>query len=739
MPVRQGYKDISSRYFGYVFASSSALIFVNRGEIEMDVESEILGIGAAETEADLEQRVAALDKLLEQFEDHIVYWDGAGFEMTGFRDSLSAFQKKYDGWAGKKGRNLDSLDEMVSTNLRDLYDEFFVSRDRINRAQLLLEEAEELYRLDKKVPIERIRETTWNLTGMDDIEERMKGLRQMVYKNNDIDGDKLKRMALRYVRQSMKDAQRLREKGINVSHALGYLNKCKRHFAEDRLDEAIQMCRLAQVELKYHEGLYDVRMGKGRLPQGKDEEAATEEVIEISPRALEAVSLSGDILEGMDEKAIAELCTDVLVSTKESMRQLSEEGKSLRDLYRMYMKVKPVLVRGEYRKALKLALEVHQIVQGMMAPPPTEEELKAGRYTQLARDYDFDIFSEEYHTPEATWDDDEEGSILEFECSECGAYVPGNAETCPKCGEYFLEVEMLPEEDITLLDEDGETKEGAKEGAESDAGKEELEEKKEPASTAISVREAGAMAVLDDDDDDEDDEESVISDEVWKELDTSMKKKAPPEDQVFRFITKKLREAEDLAKAGKLKEALDILNMILNVKSDHPAALNDKGTILYSMGEKDKALVLFDMAIEANPKFVEGWTNKGYLLHDMGNPTGAFYCYERALALNPNNIEVLTNIGALNFDSERYDRALRYFEKATEVNPGDADLWNYRGYTNELLERWGEALAAYDRTISIDPQHPEATSGRQSCMEKLGKETMDYMGEGKKDESYPGW
>ena len=221
-----------------------------------------------------------------------------------------------------------------------------------------------------------------------------------------------------------------------------------------------------------------------------------------------------------------------------------------------------------------------------------------------------------------------------------------------------------------------------------------------------------------------------VEPETWVEVKVAdAVKKSPPEDQILRLIKTKQQEAEDLANEGRLHEALEVLNAVLNIKPGHPPALNDKGTILFTLGEVEKALVMYDMALESDPKIIDTWTNKGFALHQMGNLTGAFYCYERALALNPNNTEVLSSIGALYFEIDKYEKAMKYFEKATEIKPGDPDLWYYRGFTNEILEKWHAALTSYDEVLKLKPFHEEALTGREKCNEKLRKQPGIHNGE----------
>jgi len=369
----------------------------------------------------------------------------------------------------------------------------------------------------------------------------------------------------------------------------------------------------------------------------------------------------------------------------------------------------------------ELAEKVHAIAGGMMAPRATEEELRTGRYAEPDVGFDFEIISDRYNPlvrSEGEDEDEDEGDVVEFECSECGAFVPESAEACPNCGESFketmeksmLEVGIDSMGETSLSDEADEVFPSV---FHSDLAHD---------VTDLAVRERnemeayanGPLSV-------------VLAPELGEGLSVakleSVIKKAPPGDQIMKLIKTKHKKAEELAEAGKLKEAMALLDTILNIKPDYPPALNDKGSILFSLGEGEKALVQYDMSIEADSKIQDTWTNKGFVLHQMGNRTGAFYCYERALALSPDNVEVLSSLGALYFELEKYSKALKYFRRATEIKPDDSELWYFQAYTNENQGLWEEAVRCYDEVLKRDPLNHDATSGRDKCIMKIKLET----------------
>ena len=659
---------------------------------------------------DAENRIIALDRLLVQFVDHTVFWSNSGFETTSFNKALDKFQKQYNKWKRTKERDVSTLEELLGAGLRRLYDDFFIVRDRINRAQLLIREAEELSDIDKKVPLKKVIDTIKTLNNMEGVEERLKDLKETVFTNNKIDNGKLGGMALDYVRRLKEKAQEMEKKSIDVGNALAYLNKAKKHFSDDLLEKAINMCRLANVEMDYNNGLWAARVGKENGKEVVHKEGTPRmrknKIVTIKKKA-----------HGTKEMKMKKKCDELLRSAKKSISQLHYMGKDVGDILRIYMSARPAMLRRDYKTVRELAEKVHAIAGGMMAPRASEEELRTGRYAEPDVGFDFEIISDRY-SPLVRYDgedeDEDEGYVVEFECSECGAFVPESAEVCPNCGESFKETaeKSMLEDGIERMGETSSSDEADEvipSVFHSDLAHD---------VTDLAVRERNEMEAYA-----TGSPGVVLAPELGEGLSAakleSVIKKAPPGDQIMKLIKTKHKKAEELAEAGKLKEAMALLDTILNIKPDYPPALNDKGSILFSLGEGEKALVQYDMSIEADSKIQDTWTNKGFVLHQMGNRTGAFYCYERALALSPDNVEVLSSLGALYFELEKYSKALKYFRRATEIKPDDSELWYFQAYTNENQGLWEEAVRCYDEVLKRDPLNHDATSGRDKCLMKL--------------------
>jgi len=678
-----------------------------------------------------EKRTQALDNLLTQFGDHLRFWDWSGFNVKDFGDVFIDFLEQYNRWKKTKEKDLAVLNKLVEDDLKGIYNNFFVKRKEIEQAMLNIEEVEDLYALDKKVPRAMVMATIKKLGNMDVLEKSMVTLKEKVYSNNKVTPSALRKTTLNYIQSLKNEVLELQGDRGDIGRALTYLHKAKNLFTSKELDKALNMCRLVKVEIEYAKGMKAASSGKeyvdrdGKL--GMEREVRKKKIITRKRKSRDPP----------DEK-LEKKCSEMLRSTNGLLTKLHAMGKDIKDLLGLFMKAKPAVANGDFDTALKIAMEVNEIGQGMLVPPPTEEELRTGRYALQEEEFDFEIVTGRYspHVIEEV-DEFEDGDyILEFECSECGSFVPENAEVCPNCGDLFKETvfETLPDADDEIVAEaEGEVEteeevESEKDKDDEAAGVEEDITGEEETIVLATIEEEKEKTLLPEIMDSipvsETDMETIEkSDAEWKDDSVGeIVKRKPPEDQIMKFIKTKQKEAENLARQGKLDEAMTALDNILNIKSDYTPALNDKGTILFTLGETEKAQIIYDMALEIDPKSIEIWTNKAFMFHSIGNTTGAFYSYQRALALNPSNTEILTNLGALYFEIDKQDKALKYFERATEIKPYDPELWYFQGFTNEIMERWPAALKCYNEVLRREPFHEEALFGRDKCKDKLKKD-----------------
>ncbi len=174
--------------------------------------------------------------------------------------------------------------------------------------------------------------------------------------------------------------------------------------------------------------------------------------------------------------------------------------------------------------------------------------------------------------------------------------------------------------------------------------------------------------------------------------------------------TQHIRVANDLANAGKLKDAAE---------------------------ETEKAL-------EVAPQLVQAHINLISLYGRMDQPERAAEHYREAIGLDPNAAEAYYNFGVLEFSRKKFKEAQAAFVKSLEINPFFADAHNNLGY---LLEQQGHpdaALGHYRKAVANNPsyrlahfhlgrvladrrQYPEAVEHLLKTLQPEDDDTPGYM------------
>jgi predicted O-linked N-acetylglucosamine transferase (SPINDLY family) len=130
--------------------------------------------------------------------------------------------------------------------------------------------------------------------------------------------------------------------------------------------------------------------------------------------------------------------------------------------------------------------------------------------------------------------------------------------------------------------------------------------------------------------------------------------------------TLSLQQAIDLAvqhhNAGRLPEAENTYQQILQSEPNHPTALHLLGVIAHQTGKNDKAVDLITKALGLKPDYVEAHNNLSVVLHALGKLDDAISSTHKALAIMPNHLGALSNLGTILHEIGKFDDALKIFE-----------------------------------------------------------------------------
>ena len=94
-------------------------------------------------------------------------------------------------------------------------------------------------------------------------------------------------------------------------------------------------------------------------------------------------------------------------------------------------------------------------------------------------------------------------------------------------------------------------------------------------------------------------------------------------------------QAMNLARQGKIKEALDCYDRALAQSPDNDVIINNKAIVLITVGRYEEALAHAKRAASINPDSADVWVNMGVALEKLDRLCESAEMLERAVAINP--------------------------------------------------------------------------------------------------------
>ena len=205
---------------------------------------------------------------------------------------------------------------------------------------------------------------------------------------------------------------------------------------------------------------------------------------------------------------------------------------------------------------------------------------------------------------------------------------------------------------------------------------------------------------------------------------------------------KLISDAISLHSRGKIKEALETYNLLIQNKIYDPRILNNLGSIYSQIKQIDKAILLFEesikkfpdcieaypnlanvllakgrsntaknilnKAIELNPKYLRSYSIMAGILVGEGNLQKAEFFLKKSLEINPKDINALVNLGCVLKDSGNPMQAEKFLKDALKINPSfDFALTNLGAVLNEL-EKFDEGEQYLRKALSINSSSPMA-------------------------------
>ncbi len=159
--------------------------------------------------------------------------------------------------------------------------------------------------------------------------------------------------------------------------------------------------------------------------------------------------------------------------------------------------------------------------------------------------------------------------------------------------------------------------------------------------------------------------------------------------------------------AGRLDEAIAVLEQSASKGFADPPALVSLGTMLQEAGRLDRAVQVLEAAVGMNTQDLEARNRLGTTYAQMGRMTDAERAFRGVLDVDPRSPEALTNLGVLYLGAGRVEEAKETLRQALAADP------TLTGASNALavaLARSGDLAGAVEqwrRLLERQPDNPD--------------------------------
>jgi len=199
-----------------------------------------------------------------------------------------------------------------------------------------------------------------------------------------------------------------------------------------------------------------------------------------------------------------------------------------------------------------------------------------------------------------------------------------------------------------------------------------------------------------------------------------------------------LKEPTALLKSNKLKEAVTVLDRLLQKSPNDPRAHYLRALAYANLREDGKALADIDEALKSWPVKAPALQFKTERLINLGRFKEALQSADQAIAANPSDSTSFMMRSSIYDRLDDVSKSLEDSSEAVRLAPNNANAFSHRGYSYMNLGLSDDALKDFSTALKIDPNLVGAMNGRmfayfmqsdyiecdKQCMETLAKVGM---------------
>jgi tetratricopeptide (TPR) repeat protein len=155
--------------------------------------------------------------------------------------------------------------------------------------------------------------------------------------------------------------------------------------------------------------------------------------------------------------------------------------------------------------------------------------------------------------------------------------------------------------------------------------------------------------------------------------------------------------------AGRLDEAADLLQAIVNDFPDNADAWRTLGALRVQQGDEEAALEPLEHAVALAPDYARAWQQMGAIFLDQGRPAGAETSLNMAVEADPAEPYAWIHLTEAYLAQQKYKDAIHAGRQAIIVSPDNVGSWRYLGAALRADGDLKEAEPVLRKAIDLDP------------------------------------
>jgi len=168
------------------------------------------------------------------------------------------------------------------------------------------------------------------------------------------------------------------------------------------------------------------------------------------------------------------------------------------------------------------------------------------------------------------------------------------------------------------------------------------------------------------------------------------------------------------------KEAIELLDRVMNLNNLNPEAIYLRGIIFLETGDTVRAIRNLQRAVEIKPDYFDPNMQLGSLFAIKNNKLALDY-YNNALNIDPANLEAKYAIALFLQESGEYVNAINAYSSIVADNPEFVFAHYNMGYIELVyLHNYNNAIDHFSRVIELNPNYADAHYNKGFCYELLG-------------------